>query len=52
LGKLKKMCKTDEKDYKKNKEEIVQEVKQPDYLCKKCQRVAKSKDLLCKAEKI
>ncbi|MBN2280420.1 MAG: hypothetical protein JXQ65_07565 [Candidatus Marinimicrobia bacterium] len=52
MSKIKKICKSSEKDFKKIKEELFQEVKEPRYICKKCLRVAKTEALLCKAEKI
>jgi len=49
---IKKMCKADEKKFKNIKDELFDEVREPKYICKKCLRVAKTEDLLCKAKEI
>ncbi len=46
--KIKKMCKADDKKFKKIKEQLFDEIRQPRYVCKKCLRVATTDDLLCK----
>jgi hypothetical protein len=52
MAKLKKMCKINEDKLKKLQKEILEEIKRPEYLCKKCLRVAKTQKLLCKPEKM
>lgn len=46
------MCKINEEKFKKIKEELVKELREPKYVCKKCLRVAKTEELLCKPETI
>lgn len=52
MAKIKKMCKADDEKFKKIKDDIFEEVREPKYVCKKCLRVAKSEDLICKPKKI
>ncbi|MGM0461974.1 MAG: hypothetical protein ACQEQ4_06090 [Fibrobacterota bacterium] len=50
MSKIKKMCKI--KKLKDNKEEILEQVKSPTHICKKCLRVSADEKLLCSGKKI
>jgi len=53
MAKLKKtMCKVVKDGFKTEKEAILEEVRHPQYICKKCLRVASDKTLLCDPKKI
>ena len=53
MAKLKKkMCKLVKEGLKENEEAILSEVLQPEYICKKCLRVAANKKLLCDPKKL
>jgi hypothetical protein len=53
MAKLKKrMCKNAKDGLKENEEAIISEVLHPRYICKKCLRVASSKNLLCSPKKL
>lgn len=48
MTKIKKMCKVKEDKFKDIKNEVMKEVKEPKYICKKCLRVSTTEDILCK----
>ncbi|MGM0770864.1 MAG: hypothetical protein ACQESU_04565 [Halobacteriota archaeon] len=48
----KNMCTWNKDDIKENEEAFRKIVKKPKYFCKKCGRVAKDDDLLCKPKKL
>lgn len=53
MGKDKKtICKWDKDDIKDNLEKLKELVAPAKFICKKCGRVAKESDYLCKAEKL
>ncbi|MDK2948190.1 MAG: hypothetical protein PWQ63_1350 [Methanolobus sp.] len=52
LKMAKNMCSWDKDDIKENEEAFRKIVKKPKYFCKKCGRVAKDDDLLCKPKKL
>ncbi len=50
--KIKKLCDLHKKDIEKHKDEIVQILRKPTYVCRNCCRVANDKRHLCKPEKL
>lgn len=48
----KKLCKLKKEDIKKMEDEILKQVSKPKYMCAKCARVCRDKDLLCEPDKI
>lgn len=52
MAKLKKMCKAAKDGLKSNEEQILAEVSNAQYICKKCLRVASNEKLLCDPKKI
>lgn len=52
MAKIKKMCKIKEDKFKDLKSKIMKELREPKHVCKKCLRVSKNQDLLCKPETI
>ncbi|ERP31333.1 phytoene desaturase family protein [Chitinivibrio alkaliphilus] len=50
MSKIKKMCKV--KGFKEAKEELLQEVANPKYICKKCLRVSSNEKKVCKSKEI
>jgi len=47
-----KMCKYSKNDINDSFEDLKKKVSSPRYICRKCIRVAESKDCLCKPEKL
>jgi transposase-like protein len=53
MGKISKpLCKWDKDDIKDNFKELKKIVAEPRYICKKCGRVAKKEEFLCKPEEL
>lgn len=52
MSKIKKMCKAAKNGYKSDNKEIIEQVKNPSYICKECLRTAEDKKLLCNPDKI
>jgi hypothetical protein len=53
MGKLSKpLCKWDKDDTKDNFKELKKIVAEPHFICKKCGRVAKKEEFLCKPEEL
>jgi len=50
MKKIKKLCGIKKSEYEPYQEEIINIVKKPNFLCKKCLRVANDKKHLCKAK--
>ncbi len=50
--KLKKMCKAVKKGFSADDEEILEQVKNAKYICRKCLRTAADEKYLCRPEKI
>ena len=46
------LCHLDRDDIEDNIDEIIELVSQPEYVCRKCARVSKEKDHLCKPLKL
>jgi hypothetical protein len=46
------LCKWDKDEIKDNLKELKKAVAEPEYVCKKCGRAAKSKDHLCKPDEL
>jgi hypothetical protein len=51
-GKPKKLCKWSEKKIESKMSKLKKELRQPEYVCRKCARAAASKDWLCKPERL
>jgi hypothetical protein len=49
---MKKLCKYKKDELKKEISQVVEFVKKPKYICKKCLRVSSESKMLCKSEKI
>ena len=47
MKKMKTLCKVKKSRYADVKEEIIEAVTRPRYICEKCLRVASKKELLC-----
>lgn len=49
---LKTLCKAKKSHHSELREEILQAVRQPKYICRKCLRVAAKKKYLCSPERL
>jgi len=52
MAKIKKMCKAAKDGFKSNEDEILSEIRNAKFICKKCLRSASDKKLLCEPKKI
>lgn len=50
MKKIKKLCAIKKSSFDEYKEQIIQIVKNPSFICRKCSRVASDKKYLCKGE--